>query len=66
MLDRWKYLDLIDIYASHYSLDPDLVYLKSFRDVTVWLEKWVDDAEIRDRVTELEKAFQNANTPKPA
>jgi len=56
---------MIDIFATRFGLDPDFVYLKSFGTVTAFLIKWYDEAEIRDRVNELDRII-NGNPTKPA
>jgi len=49
-LAQFDDLDLIDVYAQKFGLDPDYVYDNtSFETVISFLTKWKEEAEYRER-----------------
>lgn len=46
----------IESYAKEFGLDPDYVYLnKGFDDVMMWVVKWKREAEVEQRMNEIER-----------
>lgn len=56
LLDDDYYLSLIDAYATHYGLDPNLqVWHMGFMDIFVFLKKWKKESEYWERYRKAEK-----------
>ena len=55
-LNRFRYHDMLERYATKFSLDPDYVYKNvTFATMAVYLEKWTREGEKADIYTELER-----------
>lgn len=54
-------LDLIDDFASHFSLDPDFVFSqKSFDTVINFAYKWKETGEFNERYRKIEKMMNDS------
>ncbi len=56
-LDAYFEESLIDQYAKAYGVDPEIVYLREFDSVFVFLNLWKQQGEYFDRYRAVEKAM---------